>query len=142
MLELGHLELAREARQSELVERVVDHAAHDHGADGVVGARLGAEPEPADVARIDVVLPDQPQHGVGRHRVDVLVLTHDAKAAADDDLTLSQGVSVHSHQDSSETRRRGTYMLKPLSPGNTPVAGAGWAPEPGAEAASPGIPSS
>ena len=31
------------------------------------------ESEKADALRIDVVLPDQPQHGVGRHRVDVLV---------------------------------------------------------------------
>src|SRR5690606_8358729 len=66
----------------------VEHPAYDHRAGGVVGARLRAEREVADLAGIDVVLVDQPKHRVGGHRVDALVRSGLAEAAADDGRDL------------------------------------------------------
>src|SRR5262249_8421177 len=93
VLELRHFTMPRQPRIPERFEPAVDHAAHDHRTDRVVGARLGAEAEEPDQLRIDVVLPDQPQHGVRGHRVDVLVATRHAEAAADHHLDLVPGVA-------------------------------------------------
>ncbi len=88
VLELGHLEVPREAGQAERFERAVDHAAHDHGTSRIVRARFRTEPEKAHLLRIDAVVADQREHGVGGHGVDVLVPTRDAEAPPDDSADL------------------------------------------------------
>eukprot|EP00754_Rhynchopus_humris_P024089 Rhum_TRINITY_DN14863_c3_g1::Rhum_TRINITY_DN14863_c3_g1_i1::g.123627::m.123627 len=88
VLELRHLDVARQASFAELVQRSVDHALHNDGAGRVVRRALRAQPNEADVLRVDVVRQHQVQHGVGRHCVRVLVRPRDAEAAADHVLHL------------------------------------------------------
>ena len=130
VLELGHLAVPRQPRHAERVERAVDHAAHDHGAGGVVGARLGAEAEEADPLRVDVVLADQPQDGVGRHRVDVLVRARHAEAVADDRPDLVPGVAgpftprfeVDAIRRDVNGKAAETNLLGHRTPENSPMA--------------------
>ncbi len=88
MLELGDLAVPGDARPTEPLERLVDHALDDDRARGVVGARLGSEPQKADLAGVNVVVDDEAQDRVGGHGVDVLVGSAHPKAAADDRADL------------------------------------------------------
>jgi hypothetical protein len=93
VLELGHFHVPRQARTTERLETTVHHAAHDDRARGVVGARLSAQTEEPDLRGVDVVVLDQTNHGVCRHRVDVLVATGHPKAPTDDRLDLVPGIA-------------------------------------------------
>src|SRR5690606_20690448 len=93
VLELRHLELPREPRSPEGLEGPVHHAPDDDRSGGVVGARLSAESQKAHLPGVDVVVQDQTQDGIRRHRVDVLVRSGDAKTAADDLLNLRPGIA-------------------------------------------------
>src|SRR5690606_403533 len=80
---LRDLAVAVHGGQAARAQAVVEHSLDDHGARRVVGARLRAEPEEADPARIDLVALDQAHYGRRRHRVDALLGTAHAEAAAD-----------------------------------------------------------
>ena len=88
VLDLGHLAMARQRRPAARLEAFVEHAFDDDGAGGVVGARLGAEPQEADAARVDVVAIDEPHDGRGGHRVDALRGAAHPEAVADDGAGL------------------------------------------------------
>ena len=88
VLDLGYLAMARQRRTAARLEAFVEHAFDDDGAGGVVGARLGAEPQEANAVRVDVVVVDEPHDGRGGHRIDALRGPAHPKAVADDGAGL------------------------------------------------------
>ena len=92
VLDLGDLAMARQRRAAARLQALVEHAFDDDGAGGVVGARLGAEPQEPDPVGVDVVAVDEPHDGRGGHRIDALRGAAHPEAMADDGAGLVPNV--------------------------------------------------
>ena len=84
MFEFRYFATASDRCFATRLQRLVDHAFDDYRAGRVVGARFSAKPKEFDPRRIDVVLIDESDNSVGRHRVDAMVWSAHAEAAPDD----------------------------------------------------------
>jgi hypothetical protein len=93
VLELGHFHVPGQARPAKRFETTVHHAAHDDRTSRVVRARFCTQAEEPHLRGVDVIVLNQPDHGVGCHRVDVLVASRHPKATTDDRLDLVPGIA-------------------------------------------------
>ena len=84
MFEFWYLATARYRCPAAPLQRLIDHAFDNYCAGRVVGARFGAKPQELNPGRIDVVLIDEPDYGIGCHGVDAMVWPAHTEAAPDD----------------------------------------------------------
>ena len=130
MLHLGHLAVPAQRALPARPKAVVQHALHDHGAGGVVGARFRAKTEEADPLGIDAVAVDQTHDGRGRHGIDALRGAAHSEAVADDRPGLIPRVTgpltprleVDAIRRDVNGKAAETNLLGHRTPGNSPNA--------------------